>query len=180
MDAPTAPVAAATCSPYPGHGKPVGVDLPPPVPAASATPKPAEPKPTTQFDFGKAPSSAPVIAPEPLSTGRAAGAKAGTGGAPWLRAHCAECAYARAGRRFHKRSPRADHQCRSAVQAAQVPVQAEPQAAPASQSDNFDFDFGFNSDGGANGDKPQTEGQQSRVDDAPKSAAASATIRLPI
>ena len=65
MDVPAAP--AAPPSPavrIPGMEKPAGVEMPGQAARAAAAPKA---QPTTQFDFGKPPSAAPITAPEPLA-----------------------------------------------------------------------------------------------------------------
>jgi len=168
MDVPAAPVSSAPAVRIPGMEKPAGVDLPPPIPTASATP---EPKPTTQFDFGKAPAAAPVIAPEPLSNwqSRTVQKPVQPAPAPVPQPVVQSAPMPAQGAAPAPVSARLEPtiSVAPAVQAAPSPVAAEPKPAPPSEGDHFDFDFGFSSGDDAADDRPQSEVQQPRVDDSP-------------
>ncbi|MHB1109367.1 MAG: hypothetical protein ACYCZU_03460, partial [Devosia sp.] len=151
MDLPAAPAAAPAVR-IPGMEKPAGVDMS--TPAAGPAPEPRS-QPTTQFDFGKPPAASPVIAPEPLSN--------------WQSREVPKPAPLVPARQPTAQSAPAPVAARLEPTISVAPAPAEAKPAPSGGGDGFNFDFGFNSDGAATGEKPQSDAQP-KAEEPPKPA----------
>ena len=152
------PSAAAAPVRIPGMEKPAGIDLPPP----------PQPRPASQFDFGRPPSAAPVLQPEPLANWETPGAPKIKLAEPNPRPAAVQQlaamkfdpvtpasavdfkpAPAAAGRGEPKLPPVMP----LAMEPAPEPMSSKPNTAPA--GDDFNFDFGFASGGKSDGSAPK-------------------------
>jgi hypothetical protein len=149
------PSAAAAPVRIPGMEKPAGIDIPPA----------PQPRPATQFDFGRPPQPAPVLQPEPLSNWETPGAPKIKLADPNPRPAAVQQL---AAMKFDPVTPASAVDVRPAAAARTEPEvaplpnpPAEPMPEPMSSKpntapdgDGFNFDFGFTSGGTVAASKP--------------------------